>query len=144
MTHVRRSLGVLAVLAAALTACGSPQPPAGYRAWTENYLIRVNSDPQPPFAREPILYKVVVIDKKTNEPIENGEGQLYAESRDGARTWDSFTRGPEVGTYYAKVNFVTAGDWAIAIRFRRDSTAPLEKIDWMQQVRAERETPTTQ
>jgi hypothetical protein len=35
---------------------------------------------------------------------------------------------------------VTAGDWAIAIQFRRDSTKPLERIDWMQQVRGERDT----
>ncbi|HEU4563801.1 MAG TPA: hypothetical protein VFS05_04090 [Gemmatimonadaceae bacterium] len=141
-TARRRVLGILAAaasLALAVAGCGAPAPPAGYRAWTNSYLIRVNSDPQPPFAREPILYKVVVIDKETNQPIENGEGRIFAESHDGAKTWDSFTRGPEVGTYYGKLNFITAGDWAIAIQFRRDSTAPLERVDWMQQVRGERE-----
>jgi len=37
---------------------------------------------------------------------------------------------------------VTAGDWSIAISFRRDSTAKLERIDWMQDVLAERQSPT--
>jgi hypothetical protein len=134
--HSRRPLALLALVA--LAACGSPPQQPGLRQRTEHYLFRVTSDPQPPFAREPILYKVVVLDQKTSEPIENGEGRVFAESQDGAKTWDSFTRGPEVGTYYAKLNFLTAGDWAMAIQFRRDSTAALERIDWMQQVRGER------
>jgi hypothetical protein len=94
----------------------------------------------PPFARERTVFKIVVIDKKSNEPMESGEGRIFAESRDGAKTWDALTRGPEVGTYYGKLSFITAGDWAVAVQFRRDSTAPLERIDWMQQVRAERDT----
>jgi len=36
---------------------------------------------------------------------------------------------------------VTSGDWAIAIRFRRDSTSKLERTDWMQDVLPERESP---
>jgi hypothetical protein len=50
--------------------------------------------------------------------------------------------GPEVGTYHAKLNFVVAGMWAVAIRFRRDSLRPLERIDWMQQVLDEKPSPT--
>jgi hypothetical protein len=36
------------------------------------------------------------------------------------------------------VSYLLAGEWAVGIRFRRDSTAPLERIDWMQDVRPER------
>jgi hypothetical protein len=135
---VRLAVGALG--AAAVVACGPPEPPAGYRGWTTSYLVRVSSDPMPPFAREPTLFKIVVLEKKSNEPVENGEGRIFAESRDGAKAWDGLTRGPEVGTYYGKLSFITAGDWAVAVQFRRDSTAPLERIDWMQQVRAERDT----
>ena len=68
-------------------------------------------------------------------------GQLFAgkpsiRRADGpqSKTWDGFTYGPEVGTYHAKLNFVVAGQWAVAIRFQRDSIHPLERIDWMQDV----------
>jgi hypothetical protein len=46
--------------------------------------------------------------------------------------------GPEVGGYRAKLNYVVAGQWAVAIRFQRDSLHPLERIDWMQDVYDER------
>ena len=36
------------------------------------------------------------------------------------------------------MNYITAGDWAVAIQFRRDSTQKLERIDWMQDVHAAR------
>ena len=64
--------------------------------------------------------------------------EIAAQSRDGVRTWDALIPGPEVGTYYGNLRFLTAGDWAVAIQFRRDSTAPLERIDWMQAIRNER------
>ena len=62
-------------------------------------------------------------------------------TREGANTWDSFVAGPEVGTYYANLNYVVSGDWAVAIQFRRDSTHTLERADWMQEVAPER-SPT--
>lgn len=128
-------LALLAVVA----ACGpSPSRPTDYRAMTDNYRLTVSSDPVPPHARERVLYKVSVKDKKTGQPITDGEGRIYAQSRDGVRTWDGLTPGPEVGTYYGTLRFITAGDWAIGIQFRRDSTAPLEKIDYMQAVANER------
>ncbi|MDQ3698209.1 MAG: hypothetical protein M3373_09315 [Gemmatimonadota bacterium] len=141
MTGFRRSV-LLAAALATLVACGSPRPRAGYRAFSDSYVFRIDADPQPPFAREDIRYKVVVLDKDTNQPIENGEGRIFAESRDGKRTWDGFAAGPEVGTYHAKLSYLTAGDWAVALEFRRDSAAAIERIDWMQQVQAERETVT--
>ncbi len=122
-----------------VVGCGpNPSRSTDYRAWTDTYSLTVTSDPLPPRARERVLYKVVIKDKETGQPISDGEGQIYAQSRDGVRTWDALTPGPEVGTYYGTLRFITAGEWAIGIRFRRDSTASLEKIDYMQTVGNER------
>ncbi|HJU89599.1 MAG TPA: hypothetical protein VJ672_09410 [Gemmatimonadaceae bacterium] len=135
---LRAALG-LALTATFAAACGpTTSRPTDYRAMTDNYSLTVSSDPVPPFARERTLFKVAVKDKKTGQPITDGEGRIFAQSRDGVRTWDALIPGPEVGTYYGNLRFLTAGDWAVAIQFRRDSTAPLERIDWMQAIRNER------
>ena len=126
----------LAFLLAA--ACGGTGKEPGIRMFSATYVMQVSSDPMPARAREPVVYKIIVRDRKTAEPIENGEGRIFATSRDGVNVWDSFTLGPELGTYYGKLRFITAGDWAVAIQFRRDSTHRLERVDWMQDVRAER------
>jgi hypothetical protein len=131
-----------AALALAGAACqGGERAPAELRQFTENLVIRVSSDPQPPRAREAIVWKIVVRDKETGQPIENGEGRIFATSRDGASTWDGLEPGPELGTYYGRLRFVTAGEWAVAIQFRKDSTQRLERVDWMQDVRGARGEP---
>jgi hypothetical protein len=124
------------------TGCDGETGPRPLRQMTESYLFTISPDQSPPHAREDILYKILVRDRESRQPIDAGEGQIFANNRDGASTWDGLTKGPELGTYYGKLNFVTAGDWAIAIRFRRDSTAKLERTDWMQDVLAERATST--
>jgi hypothetical protein len=108
---------------------------------TPSYRFAITPSVSPPHAREAILYKVVVRDRETRQPIETGEGQIYANNEDRASTWDGFRKGAELGTYYGKLNFVTAGPWAVAIRFRRDSLHPLETTEWMQDVLNERESP---
>jgi hypothetical protein len=108
---------------------------------SEHYRFAIRPDVSPPRAREPILYKIVMRDRDSGQPLENGEGQIYATNEEGANTWDSFTQGPELGTYYARLNFVTAGLWAMGARFRRDSLHPLEKTEWMQDVHNERDSP---
>ncbi len=119
-------------------ACGPSGPPP-LRAWSDSYEFRVTSDPSPPRARETILYRVVVLDRKSHQVIDRGEGQIFASSQDRANTYDSFTPAPEAGTYTARLNYITAGDWKVGIRFRRDSTAKLERIeDWVQTVRGAR------
>lgn len=130
----------LATALLVLGACGpSEQRPRGtLRQISKSYSFIITPDQSPPHAREPILYKVVIRDRKSREPIQNGEGQIYSNNEAGAQTWDGFTYGPEIGTYYGKLNFVTSGPWAIGIRFRRDSLHPLETIDWMQDVLNER------
>ena len=128
---------VVVVAAQAVAACQPSEKTTDYRAFTAHYAFRISSDPIPPMAREKARFKVVVRDKDTNQPIQGGEGIIYAESREGIKTWDSFTAGPEVGTYYANLNFLTSGDWAMGLRFRRDSTHALEQADWMQEIQAD-------
>jgi hypothetical protein len=81
---------------------------------------------------------VTVLDKDTRQLIDGGEGQIYATSIDRVNKYDSFEAGREAGTYTARLNYITAGDWAVGLRFRPDSTKPLEKVEWVQTVRGAR------
>jgi hypothetical protein len=131
------------LLLIALIACGPREPrERELRMISPNYSFTIISDQSPPHAREAILYKVVIRDRESRQPIETGEGQIYASNAERANTWDGFAKGAELGTYYGKLNFVTAGTWAVAIRFRRDSLHPLEKVEWLQEVFNERNSPT--
>ena len=67
-----------------------------------------------------------------------GFNRIFASSREGSNTWDGFQKGEEVGTFYGYLNFLTAGEWAMAVQFRTDSTLPLQRVDWIQEVRPER------
>lgn len=137
---MRRALPLVLVLATLVAAaCGpSADQPPGFRLRSDSYTFRVSSNITPPAAREPIEYTIVVLDRESGQPVENGEGQLFAQHRSGKKTWDGLAPAPEAGTYKATVSYLLAGEWAVGIRFRRDSTAPLERIDWMQDVRPER------
>lgn len=105
----------------------------------ERRNYRLSVEPMPPSALEPARFRVVVRDKETGQPVQGGEGRIFATSVDGAGTDDGLAAGEEVGTYYARLFFVTAGDWAMALQFRGDSTERLERVDWMQTVLGERE-----
>ncbi len=131
--NTRRAAGAVFALIL-LGACQGGGPDLAVRQWTEDMSFVISSDPVPPRAREPVKYKVVVRDSDTGQPIETGEGQIFASSRDGVNTYDSLIKGDELGTYYGTMRYVTAGEWAVAIRFRRDSTKKLERMDWMQEV----------
>ena len=137
MRGLRRA-GIILLLAAAAGSCSGTEKTPGINLISPSYAFTISADPSPPAAREPVLFKVVVRDRKTSEPIENGEGRIFATSRDAVNVWDGFTLAPELGTYYGKLQFITAGDWAVAVQFRRDSTHRLERVDWMQDVRPER------
>src|SRR5438270_3426489 len=135
---MRRWRFTLAALAVTVASCGGDEGPPPLRQLSNSYSYTISPDDSPPHARQDIHYSVQIFDRKTRQPIENGEGQLFASNAQGGHTWDGMTYGPEVGTYHAKLNYVVAGQWAVAIRFRRDSLRPLERIDWMQDVYDER------
>ena len=136
---IRTVVAAVAVLAVSSIAACEPRqrdPDAlAIRGKTDSFLVQVSADPIPPFAREETIYKVVVRDAKTRSFIEKGEGRIFATSADSVNIFDGLVPGPELGTYYAKLSYVTAGDWAVALQFRRDSTARLERVDWTQSVR---------
>jgi hypothetical protein len=129
---------LVAALAAATVSCGGDDRPDPLRQMSNSYSYIISPDDSPPHARQDIHYVIQILDRKTRQPIDNGNGQLFASNNMGAKTWDGMVYGPEVGTYHAKLNFVVAGTWAVAIRFQRDSIRPLERIDWMQEVHDER------
>lgn len=106
------------------------------RAWTTDFEIRIRPDMVPPRAVEQIHYTVIVRDRKTHEPIANGQGRIFATNADGHSIADGFVYGPEVGEYHATLMFVTAGNWAMNVQFRRDSTKALQRpdYDWRQDV----------
>ena len=133
----RAWLGLVSAMTVSLAACGPTTPNYEYRGFSDHFAFRISTDPVRPRAREKTLYKVIVQDKESRQPISGGEGRIYATNADRLTKWDSFSAGREPGTYYATLNFITAGDWAVALEFRRDSTKPLEKIDWRQDVAPE-------
>lgn len=126
------------VAAAALAACGPSPSNTDYVGYTKDLTFRVTATPIPPHAREKTAYRVVVSDRSSGKPIVGGEGRIFASTRDGASTWDALLPGEGLGAYYGNLDYITAGEWAVAIQFRRDSTKPLERIDWMQEVAAAR------
>lgn len=131
----------LVVAVASVAGCGPREPrQRELRMISPNYAFTIIPSQAPPRAREAILYKVVIRDRESRQPIEAGEGQIFASNAERSSTWDGFAKGAELGTYYGKLNFVTAGTWAVAIRFRRDSLHPLERVEWMQDVLNERPT----
>ena len=142
MTHavIARCRAVVAVTLALAGAasCGGPSKRPELRQGTQNYMFTITSDPIPPHAREDVIYTITVKDRKTGQPIETGEGRIFANTREGARTYDGFVKAPQVGTYSAKLNYVSAEQWAVGLQFHSDSTKPLEKTEWMQDVLPEK------
>jgi len=141
------TLVCVALVASVAESCSREPPgPPALHEYSTSYDFTIRPDQAPPHARDDVHYSITVLDRKTRQPIENGDGQLFAgkpidpdvPSGPQSRTHDGFAYGPEVGVYHAKLSFVIPGTWAVAIRFRRDSLHPLERIDWMQDVINER------
>jgi hypothetical protein len=135
LAHVLARAAMFAFVALA-AACGPSLPNTDMRAWTPEFEFRISSDVVPPRAGEPIHYTITVRDIKTHEPIANGQGRIFATNADRHSIYDGFAYGPEVGVYHATLMFVTSGDWAMNVQFRRDSTKALQKPDndWRQTV----------
>lgn len=143
------ALVAVGTAAALVTSCNSgPYKPPALHQYTVEYDFTIQPDQAPPHARDDVHYSITILDRKTRQPIEAGEGQLYASkpidddapTGPQSHTYDGLAYGPEVGVYHAKLNFVVSGTWAVAVRFRRDSLHALEKTEWMQDVLAERDT----
>ena len=134
---IRRALAAF-TMSVGLAGCSPTGPQPQVRLLTDDYSIAISFDPAPPRALEQIEFKVVVRDAKTGEPIEGGEGRIFATNEDRKSVDNGLTPGKELGTYYTKLMFVNAGPWAMGFQFRRDSTQLLQRTnDWMQEVRAE-------
>lgn len=127
----------LAALVCGMVSCGPPRRPQ-LRQCSQSYCFTITSDPVPPRAREDVLYTITVKDRESDQPIETGEGRIFANTAEMARTYDGFVKAPQVGVYSAKLNYVMSGQWAVGIQFHSDSTKPLEKTEWMQDVLPER------
>jgi hypothetical protein len=125
-------------LAAGLTlaGCDAGTPPRNeLRLGTEDFTIRVSPETKPTRALEPIYWRVVVHDAKTGLPIQGGQGRIFATNRDRKTVANGLEETDELGTYRSNLMFVTAGMWAMAIQFRRDSTQILQKTqDWTQDI----------
>lgn len=132
---MRRLRGQGLVLLAVVLACGPQAPKPAQRLFTDDLVIQVFMDPSPPRSLEPIEFRVVVRDKESGEPLDGGQGRIFATNEDRKNTYNGFEAGKEPGTYYARMVFVTAGTWAVGLQFRRDSTMALQRTnDWMQEV----------
>lgn len=140
--RTRRIRRVVALAAAGLflVSCeggGSPPPKGELRFNTDDFVIRVEPETKPTRALEPIYWRVIVHDVKTGLPIQGGQGRLFATNRDRKTVSNGLGETEELGTYRTNLMFVTAGMWAMAIQFRRDSTKVLQKTpDWTQDILA--------
>jgi hypothetical protein len=132
-------LAALGTLAALVAACGGPsRASTEQHLWSTDFDYRIWPDIMPPRSLEPITYTISVRDRKTREPIANGQGRIFATNADRKTIYDGFTYGPEVGTYHAKLMFLTNGTWMMNVQFRLDSTKALQQPpdDWRQEVSA--------
>jgi len=138
VTRLRIRPVLAAFLLAGLSACASEPQPYEIRLATEDYELRVTADVLPPRAVEFTTYTIKVTDLASKQPVVGGEGRLFATNAGGVSIWDGLAYGPEPGTYRARLKFLTAGEWAIGLQFRRDTTSALQRThDWRQLVRNE-------
>lgn len=120
----------------AMAGCDAGRPPLGeLRLRTEDFAVRVSPETRPTRALEPIYWRVVIHDANTGLPIQGGQGRIFATNRDMKTVANGLEETEELGTYRSNLMFVTAGMWAMAIQFRRDSTQILQKTqDWTQDI----------
>ena len=143
--RTRRLYRVVALATAGLVLAGcageaSPPPSTELRFKTDDFVIRVAPETKPTRALEPIYWRVMVHDAESGLPIQGGEGRIFGTNRDRKTVSNGLAGTEELGTYRSNLMFVTAGMWAMAIQFRRDSTKVLQKTqDWTQDILAAEE-----
>lgn len=139
MTTLRARLSRVVVIAALpllVMSCQSEKPTRGeLRMRTESFTILISPETRPTRALEPIYWRVVVHDRETGTPIQGGQGRIFATSKDRKSIANGLEETGELGAYRTNLMFVTAGMWAMALEFRRDSTLPLQRTqDWTQDI----------
>ncbi len=139
MTNLRARLSRLVLLAALpllVVACQAEKRQRGeLRMRTESFTILISPETRPTRALEPIYWRVVVHDRETGTPIQGGQGRIFATSKDRKSIANGLEETGELGAYRTNLMFVTAGMWAMALEFRRDSTLPLQRTeDWTQDI----------
>lgn len=129
-------LAATVAVALASASCGRNERALDNRQWSDSFAFRITVKPSPPHDIDDATYRIVVQDKKTGEPIETGQGRIFATNKEDQRinTDDGLEKGKEVGTYYGRLRFPVTGEWAVAVQFRRDSSSNLERVDWIQTV----------
>ena len=130
---------VVALVAGAFsTGCDAGRPPIReLRFRTDSFVIRVSPEVIPTRALEPVYWRVVVHDRDSGAPIQGGQGRVFATNQDMKTVSNGLEETGELGTYRTNLMYVTAGLWAMAIQFRRDSTQILQKTqDWTQDIHA--------
>jgi hypothetical protein len=130
--------GAVAVLVAGAfsAGCDAGRPPVReLRFRTDSFVIRVSPETIPTRALEPVYWRVVVHDRDTGAPIQGGQGRIFATNKDMKTVSNGLSETDQLGTYRSHLMYVTAGLWAMAIQFRRDSTQILQKTqDWTQDI----------
>ena len=139
MTILRARLSrfiALVALPLMAAACeGDKRPRGELRFVTDSFTIRISPETRPTRALEPIYWRVVVHDRAAGTPIQGGQGRIFATSKDRKSIANGLEETGELGTYRTNLMFVTAGMWAMAMEFRRDSTLPLQRTeDWTQDI----------
>src|ERR1700682_3563810 len=117
-----RRLALLTLIAAALASCGQNPKARELRLWSDSYAFHIITNPMPPRTLEPVTYRIVVQDKKTGQPIETGEGRIFATSADRANTNDGLKKEKELGTYSGRLFFATSGGWAAVPQLRGEQS----------------------
>jgi hypothetical protein len=140
MTYMRAIAGWLLISSSLVlsAACGDGRPYEVF-AYSEGFRISAAPDSVPPHAQDDLTWRVRVQDAKTGQPIEGGEGMVWARTRNSTHEVRArIEQAPELGLYRGKLMLVMAGDWQMGVQFRRDSTSPWASLDWIQSVKAPR------
>jgi hypothetical protein len=129
---VRCILAAFSLLAS--SACTGAPVPNELRQGTPSYLFSIAVPDVTPIAQDDVTYVISVRSRSTGQPIETGEGRLFA--RSGEQIVQPLINAPQVGQYRATVRFPHAGGYVLGIRFRESPAQELELTRWSQQVRS--------
>ncbi len=128
----------LAAVPVLASACDADTSPVGeLRFRTDSFVVRISPETRPTRALDQVVWRITVHDRLSGTPIQGGQGRIFATSKDRKSIANGLQETDELGTYRANLLYVTAGMWAMALEFRRDSTQALQRTqDWTQDILA--------